>query len=270
MLLRMKPSIRVGTQGWSYDGWSGRFYPPDTRAADRLAMYARAFDTVEVDSTFYALPPVERYESWRERTPEGFIFSLKMPGEVTHELGLRDPRLALRFCEAARVLGPKLGPVLIQLPPRHGPAAFDTTAAFLHALPDDLRFAVEFRDRAWLVPETVAMLPGNVALALSVGPWLEDEAARSLARTVAGRLLYLRWLGAGYRTPPTRDAAAARDTEVRAWGDLLPRLEVEEVYAYFNNDYQGHSPASARLLQRTLGQDTVSPSELSPQQELFG
>lgn len=229
-----------------------------------------------MDSTFYGAPPPERFVSWRDRTPAGFVFTLKMPGEVTHELGLRDPRLALRFCEEARALGPKLGPILIQLPPRHGPAAFDTTETFLRALPNDVEFAIEFRDRAWLVPETLELLREvHVALALSVGPWLYEEAARALAVELAGdlprSLLYLRWLGAPPASGRTMaDVGAERDGEVGAWGELIPRLEVGEVYAFFNNDYQGHSPASARRLQSLLGQAPVPPTELSPQKELFG
>lgn len=267
--------MRVGTQGWSYDSWAGSFYPIGTRSSDRLALYARAFDTVEVDSTFYAAPPRERYVSWRDRTPEGFVFTLKMPGEVTHELGLLDARPALRFCEEARSLGPKLGAILIQLPPRHGPSAFEATAAFLRALPGDVRFAIEFRDRAWLVPETVDLLREvGIALTLSVGPWLDEETARGLAAELAGglprSLLYLRWLGAPARDRSMAELKAERDNEVGAWGKLIPGLGVEEVYAFFNNDYQGHSPASARRLQGVLGQTPVSPGELSPQKELFG
>jgi uncharacterized protein YecE (DUF72 family) len=227
---------------------------------------------VEVDSTFYGLPPVERFESWRERTPDGFVFTLKMPGEVTHELRLRDPRLALRFCDDARALGAGLGPILIQLPPDHGPAAFDTTRAFLRALPDDLRFAIEFRDRAWLVPDVLAMLRATgVALAISVGPWLAESEARAAVRELPGRLLYLRWLGSPRHElnhPP--DRIARRDEELRSWADLIPTLEVDEVFGYFNNDYQGHSPATARRLQSLLGQSPVDPGELSPQTELFG
>lgn len=225
-----------------------------------------------MDSTFYALPPAERFESWRTRTPDGFVFTLKMPGEVTHELRLRDPRLALRFCREARALGPKLGPILVQLPPAHGPAAFDATAAFLRALPDDLRFAIEFRDRAWLTPETVAMLDElGVALTLSVGPWLDEDTARALAGRVPGRMLYLRWLGAPrHERDHARDVIARRDREIQAWARRIDELDVDEVYAFFNNDYQGHSPASARRLQRRLGQEPVRPSDLTPQTELFG
>jgi len=229
---------------------------------------------VEVDSTFYGAPPRERFVSWRERTPDDFVFTLKLPGEVTHELNLQDPRLALRFCDDARALGPKLGPILIQLPPAHGPAAFDVTAAFLRALPADLRFAIEFRDRAWLVPETRAMLRElGVALALSVGSWLDEAGARTALGELVDEggtgLVYLRWLGAPAVGRSPEQVVEDRNGEIRSWGELIRRLEAGEVYAFFNNDYQGHSPASARLLQRYLGQDPVDPSDLSPQQDLF-
>ncbi len=190
-----------------------------------------------------------------------------MPGEVTHELRLKDPRPAIRFCDDARRLGPKLGAVLVQLPPRHGPAAFADTAAFLDVLPDDLRIVVEFRDRAWLVAETFDMLrETGTSLALSTGPWMEEPAVRESAAAVTGaELLYLRWMA-----PVRHVVHAGRDPELEAWARLIPELDAAEVYAFFNNDYQGHSPASARRLQALLGQDPVAPDTLSPQQELFG
>src|SRR5438132_11231566 len=77
-------AIRIGTQGWNYDGWVGPFYPRGTRAADYLDLYARAFETVEIDSTFYAIPAENSIKSWRSRAPEGFTFSLKLPQEITH------------------------------------------------------------------------------------------------------------------------------------------------------------------------------------------
>lgn len=260
----------MGTQGWSYDDWVGRFYPPGSRPGDWLALYARAFDVVEVDSTFYGPPPPDRYASWRDRTPDGFLFTLKMPGEVTHEARLQDPRPALRFCREARTLGGKLAAILIQLPPDFGPAGLDVTARFLQSLPDDLQFAIEFRDRAWLGPETMAMLRDTgAALALSTGPWLDEPAARSLAEDAPGRFLYLRWLG----SPRHHDLASLmveRDREVQEWARRIRALDADRVLAFFNNDYQGHAPTSARRLQSLLGQAPVPPEELSPQRELFG
>jgi uncharacterized protein YecE (DUF72 family) len=249
----------------------GPFYPPGTRASDWLALYARAFDAVEVDSTYYALPPPERFDAWREQTPDDFLFTLKMPGEVTHELRLEDPRLAFRFCDDARRLGPKLGVVLIQLPPSFGPARFDAMAAFLRAMPDDVRFAIEFRDRAWFTAETLDVLrETGTMLAVSAGPWLDQETGRAVAGRAPGRALYLRWMGAPRHQRRHGPALVEeRDGELAAWADRIRALPLDEVYAFFNNDYQGHSPMSARRLQALVGQAPVSPDALSPQRELF-
>lgn len=265
-----RPRVRVGTQGWSYGHWAGLFYPTGTRSADWLELYSRAFDIVEVDSTFYGAPPPDRFRGWAERTPDGFTFTLKMPGEVTHQARLRDDRLALRFCEDARALGPKLGTILIQMPPDFGPDQSHAVAAFLPRLPRDLSFAIEFRDPAWFRPGALDLLDHtDVALAVSVGPWLGEPEARAMADRIRGSLLYLRWLGTPRRQAELGDVVAKRDRELVVWADRIRGLDVAEVYAFFNNDYQGHSPASARRLQALLGQPTVAPDQLSPQTELF-
>ena len=124
--------IRIGTQGWNYDAWVGPFYPTGTRAAEFLGVYARAFDTVEVDSTFYAIPPTKTVRAWAERTPPGFKFALKLPQEITHERRLRpdDDTLSL-FFDRARELEDRLGPVLVQLAPDFGPSELPALAKFL-------------------------------------------------------------------------------------------------------------------------------------------
>lgn len=161
-------SIRLGCQGWNYPSWVGPFYPSRTRAADFLTVYARAFNTVEVDSTFYAVPAIKTVRGWAERTPDGFVFSLKLPQEITHELRFVGAgEVATRFFEAARELGPKLGPVLIQCGPDFSPAERDALSDFLVTLPKDISFAIEFRQKGWINEETHAMLSArNVALAL--------------------------------------------------------------------------------------------------------
>jgi len=109
----------------------------------------------------------------------------------------------------------------------------------------------------------------GTALALSMGPWLDEATARDLAGEVPGRVLYLRWMGSPRHRRDLADLVTERDREIQAWARRIPKLRVETVYAFFNNDYQGHSPASARRLQTLLGQSSVPPDELSPQRELF-
>src|SRR5688500_7978769 len=99
----MPSNVRIGTQGWNYDAWVGPFYPEGSRAGDFLALYARAFNTVEVDSTFYAIPSEKVVHGWVERTPDDFVFALKLPQEITHERRLRDSKdLLAQFVERMR------------------------------------------------------------------------------------------------------------------------------------------------------------------------
>ena len=122
-------SILIGTQGWNYPAWIGPFYPPDTRPAELLPAYARMFNAVEVDSTFYAIPDARTVRAWNERTPAGFTFALKMPKEVTHDLRLRNAAPVIEELVArVRGLGPKLGPILLQMGPDFSPAELPALA----------------------------------------------------------------------------------------------------------------------------------------------
>ena len=181
------PAIRLGAQGWNYPAWEGPFYPERTRAADYLSVYARAFDTVEVDSTFYAVPAAKTVRGWHDRTPDGFTFSPKMPQEITHEMRLSEDAFPILdgFCERIRGLGRKLAVCLIQLPPQfeaNRPNAI-RLRQFLERLPRDIRFAVEFRRREWFVDWTYDELARNGATpALVEGKWIPRETSFEAAR----------------------------------------------------------------------------------------
>jgi uncharacterized protein YecE (DUF72 family) len=265
--------IRIGTQGWNYADWLGPFYPRGAQQKDWLGIYARAFDVVEVDSTFYAVPAEERFVSWRERTPDDFTFALKLPGEVTHNERLRgDGVVLLEFCRNATLLGDRLGPLLIQLPPDFHPDERPALEQFLARLPGGFDFAIEFRDAAWLEPGTFDALERfGVAQALSIGPWLDTDSAIAAARDVPGEFLYLRWIGAPRAGMPVAEAIAERDREIERWAAAIRDAARERaVFAFFNNDYQGHAPRSARRLQALLGMPVVMPEDLRAQGELFG
>ncbi|HEV7922547.1 MAG TPA: DUF72 domain-containing protein, partial [Thermoanaerobaculia bacterium] len=193
--------IRLGTQGWNYDGWVGPFYPPGSRAADYLSLYARAFDAVEVDSTFYAIPSAKTVRDWAARVPAGFTFALKLPKEISHENRLSDPAgLAPRFFDRARELGGKLGPILVQLGPDFTPAERPALAGFLSLLPRDLQFAVEFRQRGWIDQDVLALLADhNVALTLTDARWIPRKTMLALAEQPTADFAYVRWMG------PNRD-----------------------------------------------------------------
>jgi uncharacterized protein YecE (DUF72 family) len=266
--------IRIGTQGWNYDAWVGPFYPTGTRAADFLMVYARAFTTVEVDSTFYAIPPAKTVRAWGERTPPGFKFALKMPQEITHERRLRplDDTLEL-FFDRARELEDRLGPVLVQLGPDFGPSELPALAKFLPRLPGDVQVAIEFRHRGWISDGVLALLAEHeVALALTDARWIPRRQMLALAERPTAPFAYVRWMG------PDRDIVdysriqVDRARELEAWSQALAALASRVrggIYGYVNNHFAGHSPSSARDLQRLLGQQPVHPDELGEQLSLL-
>ena len=276
------PRVRLGTQGWNYDAWAGAFYPTGTRPADYLAVYARAFDAVEVDSTFYAIPSEKTVRGWAARTPSDFRFALKLPQEITHERRLRnaDDPLAL-FLERARLLGTKLGPVLVQLGPDFGPAELPALAGFLPLLPADVRFAVEFRDRAWLSDGALAvsvlalLAEHGVTPALSDGRWIPRRwvfrVAERLAAGGGAGAAYVRWMGANRDLVDYSRIQIDRTRELDAWAEVIRMVApaVEGVYGFVNNHFAGHSPQSVRDLQRRLGQRLVEPDELGEQLTLL-
>src|SRR5437868_7600515 len=278
----MTTCAHIGCQGWNYDDWvtppaalAPVFYPHGTRAADMLGTYARAFETVEVDTTFYAVPAASTIDLWAQRTPQDFIFSLKLPQAITHEAGLRagGDEILNEFCTTARRLGERLGAVLVQLPPQFE-ATTETVAAlkrFLPRLPHDLRFAVEFRHSSWAESEIAELLAQhNVAVALVEGQWLARRALWQMVAAAAPQFAYVRWMGARDLTRFDVEQRP-RDENLALWREAITRLcaRVSTVYAYFSNYYEGHAPASANKLKRLLGQPTVAPAELANQPSLF-
>lgn len=266
--------VRIGTQGWNYDAWVGGFYPVGTRPHDYLSVYARAFSTVEVDSTFYAVPSVKAVRGWAERVPAEFRFALKLPQEITHENRLRDSAdLSALFFDRARELGDKLGPILIQLGPDFGPAELPALAQYLPLLPGDLQVAVEFRHRGWINDGVLALLAEHgVALALVDARWIPRKQMLTLAaRPTARDFAYVRWMGPNRNLVDYSRVQVDRSRELEQWSQALWSLSqrVREVYGYVNNHFSGHSPASARELQRLLGQRPVEPDQLGEQMSLF-
>ncbi|HKR02456.1 MAG TPA: DUF72 domain-containing protein [Pyrinomonadaceae bacterium] len=270
----------VGCQGWNYDDWvtgpgERVFYPQGTRAAGMLEVYARAFETVEVDSTFYAVPPVATVEGWARRTPPGFTFSLKLPREITHEraLGAGSTEILEEFCERARLLKEKLAVVLIQLPPQFelGPETGRALRSFLPRLPRDIRFTLEFRSAGWLKQTVFDFLAEHgVAVALVEGQWIAPEETWHLMDHPTTDFAYIRWMGARNLTR-FDTVQRPQDENLADWHRMIGRLmsRVSHVYAYFSNFYEGHAPASANKLKRLLGQRVVEASDLEDQPSLF-
>jgi len=269
----MSAEVHIGTQGWNYDAWVGPFYPTGTRPSDFLTVYARAFDTVEVDSTFYASPAAATIRSWADRTPKGFIFALKLPQEITHEQRLRDVTGASEiFFERVRDLGDKLGPVLVQMGPDFQPGELPALVDFLGRVPKDLRIAIEFRHRGWITEGVLALLrEHNIALALSDGRWIPRKVMINLATRPTADFAYIRWMGPNRDLVDYARVQVDRSYEIDLWSEAIGEMsdKVSHVYGYVANTFSGHSPATAREFQYRLGLTPVDPDLLGEQMSLF-
>lgn len=274
-----KLKIKIGCQGWNYPDWVTKagdetvFYPRGTKPNEMLALYAEVFDTVEVDSTFYAVPTAATIENWYKKTPENFTFSLKMPQAVTHEHLLRESSFPIvtEFCERIRLLEEKLAVVLIQLPP-HFEANKENALAlknFLAWLPQDICFSIEFRHRDWLVDWTFEELKkNNVALCLVEGNWIPREMMFESIGKTENDFAYIRFMG-------ERDLVRfdkiyrAGDANLQMWKSEIEKIKAKTVYIYFSNFYEGHAPESVNKLKRLFGQETTDVETLENQGSLF-
>lgn len=274
--------MHIGCQGWLYHDWTTKaggasvFYPAGARADEMLAHYARAFVSVEVDSTFYAVPSERTVKTWAQRTPDNFTFSPKLPQEITHThvLAIEESKPVLQeFCERMSVLGDKLGVVLVQLPPMfaNSPGNMRALAEFLPLLPTNMHWAIEFRHASWMDEETADLLRAHsVAPALVEGQWLRREAQFEMAERVAVKFAYVRWMGA--RDLTKFDAVVRpQDDNLKLWADRIASLQRDgtKVFAYFSNYYEGLAPASASRLGEMLGAKSFDPRELEVQPSLF-
>ncbi len=236
--LRSPPGrLRIGTSGFVYPSWKGRFYPTEVPARAWLTHYARHFDTVEINSSFYRLPEAAVFARWGAAAPAGFIFAVKFSRFGTHMKRLLTPRATIRrFLGRARRLGPHLGPVLVQLPPRWAPD-LPRLDRFLTAAPRDVRWVVEVRDARWLGEALFELLCRHDA-ALCLHDLLPEH-----PRVVTTDFTYVRFHGVAYGGSYTR-------AQLRPWAAWMAQQRAghTSVFAYFNNDAEGHAVANARLL----------------------
>ena len=237
-------TVRIGTSGWHYRHWRGPFYPEKLPFSKMLSFYASQFDSVELNNTFYRLPPASAVAEWRRSTPKDFCFAAKGSRFITHMKKLRDPEPALkRYFERIRRLGTKLGPILFQLPP-NWPLALGRLADFLDALPPKRRYAFEFRNDTWSVKSVYDLLrKHNAAYCL-----FELAGYRSPLEITAD-FTYVRLHGPGGKYQGRYD-----DRALRQWANRIRRWRLQSAYVYFDNDQAGYAPQNARRLRELLHQ----------------
>ena len=247
--------VRIGCSGWQYRHWRGNFYPAALPPSRWFQQYARTFDTVEINNSFYRLPSPETFERWREQAGGAFLYAVKASRFLTHMKKLKDPEAPLDlFFDHATHLGPRLGPVLYQLPPRW-PLNLERLHHFLDALPSasgstgsaGIRHAIEFREPSWY-DERVFELLRRYQVALC----LHDMPGSASARFVVGPFVYVRFHGV------TKYAGRYGDDHLEDWADWLAACAEEglDVYAYFNNDTGGHAPRDAVRLRELVARRT--------------
>jgi uncharacterized protein YecE (DUF72 family) len=256
MATRTPPPPRVGCSGWEYKHWRGDFYPAELPRASWLDHYAARFDTVEINNSFYRLPDKATVRGWRSHAPPGFLFAWKGSRFLTHMKKLKDAREPLvRLFDSARELGPHLGPVLYQLPPRWKRNATRLREFLLH-VPRDVPQAVEFRDPSWYHDEVLTALEEH-----GVALCLHDLPGSASPREAVGRFVYVRFHGSGARYGGGYPRAALE--EWAAWLSGRHRAG-RPVYAYFNNDVGGHAPRDAVTLRGALATDLAGRSRRAP------
>jgi uncharacterized protein YecE (DUF72 family) len=236
--------LRIGTSGWHYKHWRGLFYPEKLSFPEMFFWYARHFDTVEINNSFYQLPSPEVFTKWREDAPPAFTFAVKASRFITHWKKLKDPESAIQaFLASAECLGDKLGPILFQLPP-HWHANPSRLEEFLQALPAKHPYVFEFRDESWNAPQIVDIL-GRYNAALCLHDWRN----RDWPIEITADFTYIRLHGPG----GSYDGNYSKQ-QLQAWADRIIswRNRLTNIFVYFNNDIGGHAVTNAQELKKML------------------
>jgi uncharacterized protein YecE (DUF72 family) len=235
--------IFIGTSGWNYKHWRGIFYPDKLPTKEWFNYYRTKFDTVEINNTFYSLPATSVFKNWKKQAPADFTYVVKANRYITHMKKLKKPQSALkRFFSRINLLKGKLGPILYQLPPRWR-CNIERLETFITALPKDKIHVFEFRDDSWHTKEVFKTLDSH-----HVSFCIHDMPYVKCPEIAIGKVAYLRFHGAaaiykgGY---PTRT--------LKKWADWIStQAKRRDVYAYFNNDAEGHAVEDAMKLKRLL------------------
>jgi uncharacterized protein YecE (DUF72 family) len=261
--------IFLGTSSWDHAGWRGVFYPEGIARGDYLAYYGRSFCSVEVNTSFYALPEPGVLLKWVESVPAGFTFALKFPRSITHERRLVGcEREAAAFLDVLRTLGEAAGPALLQLPPgltrqRDG----RTLADFLEWLGGargSLRIGVEVR-----APDLMTSSFATYVVERGMTPVLADRLGAPDLYDTWGELAvmagyaFVRWIGDNRNGPKgDREIVAPRDADLAKWAERLAGFQAAEVevFGYVHNPYEGHAPATLRRLMQELEGRAVLPA----------
>ena len=233
---------RLGTSGWSYPGWKGRFYPENLAQRDWLPFYAQHFRTIEINMTFYRFPKPETLKGWLDKTPPDFRFTLKANRQITHLKKIKAVKSEVRyFYILADSLREKLGCILFQLPPSLT-SDLELLEEFLSTLSPKYKNIIEFRHESWYREEVYELLRSSKVTLCTVSSAKVPDTAVDTAETA-----YFRFHGitGGYRYRYS-------DEELQEWAERIKKMKAKECYVYFNNDYQAHAVSNCKTLSEFL------------------
>jgi uncharacterized protein YecE (DUF72 family) len=278
------PSLYIGTSAFTAKGWEGTFYPPGMKPADYLSFYATRFNSVEVDSTFYRTPSKATVQGWDKKTPQGFIFAAKVPQLVTHEKVLVDCDAEFKeFVQMMDLLGDKLGPLLLQFGYFNKKAFVGVNdflvrlRPFLKKLPKGHKFAVEIRNKNWLVPQFVeALRERGVALALIDQSWMPRPAQWfEKLDPITADFTYVRWLGdrkwIEEQTKVWNKIIVDRSAELAEWVEVLKTVHKRkiQILAFANNHFAGFGPATVEMFQELWRRQVKEETKSGKAETLF-
>mgnify|MGYP001585170120 CR=1 FL=1 len=244
----MSARYYIGTSGWVYPHWKGRFYPDDLPARRWFEFYARHFDTVEINNTFYRLPDEKTVVRWRAQAPEGFIYAVKASRFLSHIKRLKGVAAPLQqFLETVGLLRDRLGPILVQLPVSFHLTgeSFTRLRVFFRSLPPQPPFVMEFRHASWFTEEVYTLMRDY-----GVGLCIVSDPERPTDFQVTGDCVYVRFHGSGDQRYRGNYQAA----ELVAWArQIAPLAARRTAYIYFNNDFNAYAIRNAQRLRELLG-----------------
>jgi uncharacterized protein YecE (DUF72 family) len=281
---RFPPDLLVGTSSWSSPDWCGTFYPDSTEPGEMIGIYSSKLPTVEIDSTWYRIPTRNMVETWKSKTPEGFIFSAKIPKVISHDKYLEGCEAELtQFVSAMSILEEKLGPLILQFPyvaKGKDPQEYATGADFIRRLkgfvdllPREFKWGIEIRNPRWVQPPLLDILRNREISLVFIDYYTMDPLPKLANRNdvFTAPFVYVRFLGNRYEMDAAVKKAQEAGQRKREWESLLmDRTEQMKtwippiknllarkipVYIYFNNHYAGYAPGSVELFEKLFNAD---------------
>jgi uncharacterized protein YecE (DUF72 family) len=282
--VRFPPGLLVGTSSWSTPDWCGSFYPESIEPGEMIRAYARQLPTVEIDATWHRMPTPGMVEAWRARTPEGFVFSSKVPKIISHDMYLVDcEKVLVQYLTIMSRLEDKLGPLVLQFPyvaKGKDPHEYETGAdflarlrSFIRLLPAEFKWGIEIRNSKWLRPELLDLLRSRGISLVFIDYYTMDPLPKLATRknVFTGPFVYVRFLGnhremdaaikkareTGSRKSDWESLITDRTHQMIPWIPPIKRLVANGIptYVYFNNHYAGYAPGSVELFSRLYNSD---------------